>query len=211
MALCGPPIGATDAAPAGHRYVWFFIESLAHARLAWEEVDSSADSQNPVVRLARLKLAVEDFQCAEALVQVFHDTRSLDKLTTTSAKGAALAYKIFARGAHRWATALARGERLTIEEAANLKVENEKAAEFLLHSTTAAGFALLKGQSDSAKPMDQLTLTRTQRTTLREALKSRFPTVGNQTISENTHPPDLAAELLNKLLSNPRYKAADEP
>ena len=142
MALCGPPVGVTDVGPASHRYAWFFVESLAHARLAWQEADSAGDSQNPVVKLAGLKLAVE---CAAPLVQPFQDTRTSDEFTATSAACAALAYTTFARVFQRWAMAVGRGERLTVDEAANLKVENEKAAELLIHAASAAisGFALL--------------------------------------------------------------------
>jgi len=77
-ALCMPPMEVAGAAPEAainHRYVWFLVESLAHARLGWQEADSGADSQNPAVRLADLKLAVDDFQCAVSLVQTYSMSR----------------------------------------------------------------------------------------------------------------------------------------
>jgi len=59
--------------------------------------------------------------------------------------------------------------------------------------------------------MDRLNLTRAQRAALREGLKRRFPAVGTDAITKkDTHTPDLAANVLYTLLSNPRYKAVDE-
>jgi hypothetical protein len=81
-ALCVPPAEVTSPAPVNYRYAWFFIESLKHARLGWQEADSAADSQHAVARLASLKLAVEDFQCAASLVQTFQSTRGPDEPTT---------------------------------------------------------------------------------------------------------------------------------
>jgi len=73
---------AAPEAAVNHRYLWFLIESLAHARLAWQEADDAAESQHPAVQLADLKLAVEDFQCAASLVQTFQSGRGPDEHTT---------------------------------------------------------------------------------------------------------------------------------
>src|SRR5712691_119801 len=115
---------------------------------AWQEADSAADSQHPAVKLADLKLAVDDFQCAVSLVQTFQDARGPDEYTTralqTSVVAATAAYKTFATGFQQWATALARGEGgLPLEAAADFKVQNEKAAEFLISAAGTAFFALL--------------------------------------------------------------------
>jgi hypothetical protein len=81
------------------------------------------------------KLAVEDFQCAASLVQKFQSTREPEDPTAqalgVSADAAHLAYVTFANNFQHMATALARGQALRLEEAADLKVENEKAAEWL--------------------------------------------------------------------------------
>ncbi len=48
-ALCMSPMEVASAAPevaANHRYAWFLVESLAHARLAWQEADDAADSHS---------------------------------------------------------------------------------------------------------------------------------------------------------------------
>jgi hypothetical protein len=217
-ALCIPPVDVTSAtveATVAHRYAWFLIESLSRARLAWEEADRGAESHNAVVRLASLKLAIEDLECAASLVQIFQGTpRGSDEFTTegvqVSAEAATWAYATFASSFKRWATALARGEGLPLDEAADVKVQNEKAAELLIHAVTPAWFALLKPPPDRTKPADRLSITRAQRTALREGLRRRFPTAGTQAVEEGAHSPDLAAKLLDKGLSNPRYKAADD-
>jgi len=128
-ARCKQPVEVTTQASVSYRYVWFFIESLTHPRVAWQEVDLGADSHNAVVRLANFKLAVEDFQCAASLVQPFQGSRVADALTTeaiqVSAGAATLAYTTFANSFQRWATAFSRGEGLSVEEAADLKIQNE--------------------------------------------------------------------------------------
>jgi len=217
-ALCMPPMEVAGAAPEAainHRYVWFLIESLAHARLAWQEADSAADSQHPAVQLADLKLAVEDFQCAASLVQTFQSARGPDEYTTkaiqVSARAATAAYTTFATGFQRWAKARAHGEGLPLEAAADFKVQNEKAGELLIHAAGAAWFALLKQPPDSTTPMDRLALTRAHRAALLEGLKSRSFRSEPDIHSSDTHTPDLAAAILYKGLSSPEYKAADEP
>jgi hypothetical protein len=122
-----------------------------------------------------------------------------------------VAYTTFANGFQRWATALARGGGLPLEEAADLKVQNQKAGEFLIYAASAAWFALLKARADPALPMDRLSMTRAQRAALREGLRRRFPAAGTHDAAKGAHTPDLAAMLLDKGLSNPRYKAVDEP
>ncbi len=214
-ALCVPPTEVTSSAPVNYRYAWFFIESLTHARLGWQEADTAADSPHEVGRLAGLKLAVEDFQCAASLIQTFQGAREPDELTTeglqASAAGATLAYTTFADGFQRWATALARGGAPALEEAADIKVQNEKAGEFLIHAASAAWFALLKPGAEPALPTDRLSMTRAQRAALREGLRRRFPATGTRDAAKDAHTPNLAAALLDKGLSNPRYKAVDEP
>jgi hypothetical protein len=217
-ALCMPPMEVAGEAPEAainHRYVWFLLESLAHARIGWQEADSAADSQHPAVQLADLKLAVEDFQCAASLIQRFQSGRGPDEHTTkaiqVSALAATAAYTTFATGFQRWATARAHGEGLPLEAAADFKVQNEKAAEFLIHAAASAWFALLKLQPDSNTPMDRLTLTRAHRAALLEGLKSRSFRSEPDIHSPDTHTPDLAAAVLYKGLSSPKYKAADEP
>jgi len=217
-ALCMSPMEVASAAPevaANHRYAWFLIESLAHARLAWQEADDAADSQHPAVQLADLKLAVEDFQCAASLVQTFQSARGPDEYTTkaiqVSARAATAAYTTFATGFQRWATARAHGEGLPLEAAADFKVQNEKAGELLIHAAGAAWFALLKQPPDSTTPMDRLALTRAHRAALLEGLKSRSFRSEPDIHSSDTHTPDLAAAILYKGLSSPEYKAADEP
>jgi hypothetical protein len=137
-----------------------------------------------------------------------------------SAVAATLAYKASASSFQRWATALAHGEGLSVDEAADLKVQNEKAAEYLINAATPAAVALLKPPSEPKMPMDRFAVTRAQRTALRDGLKDRFPAAGTlKTAKErdafataaDTHAPDLAAQILHNFLSNPRYKAADEP
>jgi len=186
-----------SAAPevaANHRYV----------RLAWQETDEAADSQHPVVQLADLKLAVEDFQCAASLVQTFQSGRGPDEHTTkaiqVNALAATAAYTTFATGFQRWATDRANGEGVPLEAAADLKVQNES-----------VWFALLKLQPDSNTPMDRLTLTRAHRAALLEGLKRRSFRSEPDIHSPDTHTPDLAAAVLYKGLSSPKYKAADEP
>jgi hypothetical protein len=56
--------------------------------------------------------------------------------------------------------------------------------------------------------MDRLTLTRTQRSALVEALGNRFPCLE---VGADAHAPDFAAAVVHKLLTNSRYKSADEP
>ena len=218
-ALCMPPVEASSApsgAPVSDRYAWFLIESLAHARLAWEELDNAADSQNAVAQLAGLKLAIEDFQCAASLVQPFQSARGPHKFgpraLRASAALATQAYTTFADVSQRWATTVARGKRLPLDEAADLKVQNEKAGEVLIHAASAAWMALLKDVPEATTPMDRLNLTRAQRVALRDGLKRRSPAAGTHAaITKDTHTPDLAADVLYTGLSNPRYKAADEP
>jgi len=218
-ALCMPPVEAGSAAPeapVSYHYVWFLIESLTHARLAWEEVDSAADnSQHAVAQLAGFKLAVENFQCAACLVETFQSARGSDEFMTralqTSAAGATHAYTTFVSVFQRWATTLARGEALPLGDAADLKVENEKAGELLIQAASAAWFALLKPPPEPTTPMDRLNLTRAQRIAMREGLRRRFPAVGTQAITKSTHTPDLSADVLFAGLSNPRYKATDGP
>ncbi len=213
-ALCVPPAEVTSSAPVNYRYAWFFIESLAHARLGWQEADSAADSQHAVARLASLKLAVEDFQCAASLVQTFQGIRGPDEFTTkalqASADGATLAYTTFTNGFQRWVTALARAGGLPLDEAADLKVQNEKAGEFLIHAASAAWFALLKPRAQAALPMDRLSMTRAERAALREGLRRRFPAASTHDAAKAAHTPDLAAAVLDNGLSNSRYKAVDE-
>jgi hypothetical protein len=218
-ALCMPPMEVAGAAPEAaainHRYVWFLIESLGHARLGWQEADGGADSQNPAVRLADLKLAVDDFRCAVTLVETFRAARGPDEYTTravqTSATAASAAYKAFATGFQQWVTALSRGQAgLPLEAAAEFKVQNEKAAEFLIHAASAAFFALLKPSPDSKTPMDRLTLTRADRAALMEGLtRHGFRAAPDQ--SPDTHSPDLAAAVLYHGLSSSQYTAFDEP
>jgi hypothetical protein len=217
-ALCMGPVEAAGAGPkaaANHRYAWFLIESLAHAHTVWQEADSAADSQNPVVKLADLKLAVEDFQCAASLVETFQGVQGPDEHTTkaiqVSATAATNAYTTFATGFQRWATALARGEGLSLEVAADVKVQNEKAGELLITAAGPAWFALLKPPPDPKSRMDRLTLTRAHRAALLEGLKRRGFRAAPKTDSPDTHTPDLAAAVLYRGLSNPRYKAFDEP
>lgn len=211
-ALCLPPAEATGGG-SNYRYAWFFVESLSHARLAWQEADGTADSAHPGIKLSQLKLAVEDFQCAASLVEPFQSTRGPDELTTnaiqTSAANATDAYKAFAMVFQRWATKSGRGERMSIDEAADLKVQNEKAGETLIHAASTAGLALLKSQENPEARMDRLDLTRAQGSALLEGLARRFPLAGKLNVTKDTHSPDLAAEVLHKLLSNPRYKTAD--
>jgi hypothetical protein len=213
-ALCLPPAETTDGG-ANYRYAWFFVESLSHARLAWQEADGAADSAHPVIKLSQLKLAVEDFQCAASLVEPFRSTRGPDEFTTsaiqTSAASATDAYTAFAMVFHRWATRSGRGEGMSIDEAADLKVQNEKAGEMLIHAASTAGFALLKSQGNPQARLDRFDLTRAQRSALIEGLVRRFPLAGKLNVTKDTHSPDFAAEVLQKLLSNPRYKTADEP
>jgi hypothetical protein len=213
--FCVPPAEVTSPAPVNYRYAWFFLESLTHARLGWQEAADAADSQHAAASLGSLKLAVEDFQCAASLVQTFQGTRGPDELTTemlqTSAAGATLAYTTFANGFQRWATALARGGGLPLEEAADFKVQNEKAGEFLIHAASAAWFALLKPRAEPALPLDRLSVTRAQRSALREGLRRRFPAAGTADAAKGAHTPDLAAALLDKGLSNHLYRAVDEP
>jgi len=206
--LCLLPMEVASAAPevaANHRYV----------RLAWRETDEAADSQHPVVQLADLKLAVEDFQCAASLVQTFQSARGTDEHTTKaiqiSALAATSAYTTFAIGFQRWATARAHGEGVPLEAAADFKVQNEKAGELLIHAAVSVWFAFLKLQRDSNTPMDRLTLTRAHRAALLEGLKRRSFRSEPDIHSPDTHAPDLAAAVLYKGLSSPKYKAADEP
>jgi hypothetical protein len=216
-ALCLSPIeaSATQAIAVNHQYVWFLVESLAHGRIGWQEVDSAADSPNPAVRLANLKLAVEDFQCAASLVQRFQAVSGPDNSTTKaiqlSALAARSAYTTFATGFQQWVTAIVRGQGLPLEAAADFKVQNEKAGEYLIQSSTAAWFSLLKATPDSQTPMDRLTLTRDQRTALLEGLKLRRFRPDPDQQSPDTHTPDLAAALLHQGLANPKFKSVDEP
>jgi hypothetical protein len=217
-ALCLLPMEVASAAPevaANHRYVWFLIESLAHARIGWQGADSAADSQNPAIQLADLKFAVEDFQCAASLVQTFQSGRGPDEHTTkaiqVNALAATAAYTTFATGFQRWATDRANGEGVPLEAAADLKVQNEKAGELLIHAAVSVWFAFLKLQPDSNTPMDRLTLTRAHRAALLEGLKRRSFRSEPDIHSPDTHTPDLAAAVLYKGLSSPKYKAADEP
>jgi len=149
-AFCISRAEVTDAGSASHRYVWFLVESSSHARIAWQEADDAADSPHPVTKLSQLKLAVEDFQCAASLVESFQSTRGSDEFTTkaiqTSAGGATEAYTAFATVFHRWATVSRRGGAMSIDEASDLTVQNEKAGELLIQATTSAGVALLKVQ-----------------------------------------------------------------
>lgn len=213
-ALCLPPAETTTGG-SSYRYAWFFVESLSHAHLAWQEADGAADSAHPVIKLSQLKLAVEDFQCAASLIEPFQSTRGPDEFTTnaiqTSATSATNAYTAFAMVFHRWATKSGRGERVSVDEAADLKVQNEKAGEMVIHAASTAGFALLKSQENPQARMDRLDLTRAERSALLEGLVRRFPLAGKLNVTKDTHSPDLAAEVLHKLLSNPRYKTADEP
>jgi len=217
-ALCLPPTEMAGAAPelaVNHRYVWFFIESLARARIAWQEADSAADSQNPAFKLARLKLADEDFQCAASLVQQFEGLQGPDRFTTetmqTSATAATRAYTGFATGVQRWATALARGKGLPLEAAADVRVQNEKAGELLITAVAPAWFALLKPPPDPKALANRLTITRAQRAALLEGLGRRGFRSAPNADSPDTHTPDLAAAVLYKGLANPQYKALDEP
>jgi hypothetical protein len=216
--LCMPPVEVAGAAPevaVNHRYVWFLIESLAHAHLAWQKADDAVDSQHPAVQLADLKLAVEDFQCAASLVQTFQSARGPDGHTTkaihVSATAATAAYKAFATGFQRWATALGHGEGLTLEAAADLKIQNEKAGELLIHAAAAAWFSLLEPPPDSKTPMDRLSLTRAHCAALLEGLKRRGFRSKPDLHSPDTHTPALAAVVLYKGLSSPEYKAFDDP
>jgi hypothetical protein len=212
-ALCLTPMeaNATPAMAVNHQYVWFLVESLAHARIGWQETDSAADSPNPAARLADLKLAVDDFQCAASLVQRFQSISGPDKYTAkaiqVSALAATSAYTTFATGFQQWVTATVRGQGgLPLEAAADFKVQNEKAGEFLIQASTAAWFSLFKAAPDSQTPMDRLTLTR-----LLEGLKRRRFRPDPDQQSPDTHTPDLAAALLYQGLSNPKFKSADEP
>ena len=213
-ALCLPPAETTDGG-SNYRYAWFFVESLSRARLAWQEADGAVDSAHPVIRLSQLKLAVEDFQCAASMVEPFQSTRGPDEFTTnaiqTSAAGATNAYAAFAMVFQRWATKSGRGEGMSIDEAADLKLQNEKAAELLIHAASTAGFALLKAPANSQARMDRLDLTRARRSALLEGLVRRFPLAGKLNVTKDTHSPEFAAEVLHKLLSSPRYKTADDP
>ena len=151
-----------------------------------------------------------------SLVQTFQDARGPDEYTTralqTSVVAATAAYKTFATGFQQWATALARGEGgLPLEAAADFKVQNEKAAEFLISAAGTAFFALLKPLPDSKTPMDRLALTRAHRAALLEGLKSRSFRAEPDRHSPDTHSPDFAAAVLYKGLSSPKYKAFDEP
>lgn len=103
------------------------------------------------------------------------------------------------------------GEGLSIDKAADLKVQNEKAGEVLIHAASTAGFALLKSQESPQARSERLDLTRAQRSALLDGLVRRFPLAGKLNVTKDTHSPDFAAEVLQKLLSNPRYKTADEP
>jgi hypothetical protein len=217
-APCLTPIeaNATPAMAVNHQYVWFLVESLAHARIGWQEADSGADSPNPAVRLADLKLAVDDFQCAASLVQRFQAISGPDEYTAkaiqVSALAATSAYTTFATGFQQWMTAIVRGQGgLPLEAAADFKVHNEKAGEFLIQASTAAWFSLFKAAPDSQTPMDRLTLTRDQRTALLEGLKRRRFRPDPDQQSPDTHTPDLAAALLYQGLSNPKFKSVDEP
>jgi hypothetical protein len=58
--------------------------------------------------------------------------------------------------------------------------------------------------------VDRLILTRAQRRALLEELRRRFRASDVHTITQGDHSPELAAKLLNKFLSNPRFKAVDE-
>jgi hypothetical protein len=217
-ALCGEPMETygTPGLAVNHQYMWFLIESLARARIAWQEADSSADSTNPAVRLANLKLAVEDFQCAASLVQKFQTISGPDQDTgrtgvQTSARAATLAYTTFATGFQRWVTAMARGQgTLPLEAAADFKVQNEKASEILIHAMTAGWLSLLKAAPNS-QTMDRLTLTRDQRAALLEGLKRRRFRPDPDLQSPDAHSPEFAAALLYRGLSNPKFKAVDEP
>ena len=202
-ALCLLPMEVASAAPevaANHRYVWFLIESLAHARIGWQGADSAADSQNPAIQLADLKFAVEDFQCAASLVQTFQSGRGPDEHRTkaiqVNALAATAAYTTFATGFQRWATDRANGEGVPLEAAADLKVQNEKAGELLIHAAVSVWFAFLKLQPDSNTPMDRLTLTRAHRAALLEGLKRRSFRSEPDIHSPDTHTPDLAAAVL---------------
>jgi hypothetical protein len=217
-ALCIPPMEVTGALPevaVNHRYAWFLIESLRYARTAWQEADNALDSQHPVVKLADLKLAVEDFQCAASLVQTFQGVQGPDEYTTeairASAAGATRAYTTFAAGFQRSVTALARSEGLPLEIAADIRVQNQKAGELLIAAAEPAWFALLRPPPDPKALMDRLTLTRDHRAALLEGLKRRGFRAAPNTDSPDTHSPHLAAAVLYKGLSNPQYKAVDEP
>ena len=88
-----------------------------------------------------------------------------------------------------------------------MKVQNEKAGEFM---ASAAWFALLKPQADPL-PVDRLIMTRAQRVALRDGLRRRFPAAATHDAAKAAHTPGLAAMVLDRGLSNPRYKAVDEP
>jgi len=209
-----PPVAVADTAPTAHRYAWFFIESLAHASLAWKGADEAADARDMVSKLAGYKLAVEEFQCAASLLQTFRSSREPEDMTAkmlkVSAEAATLAYEMFAKNFQRLASALAQGRVFQLEEAADFKVQNEKAAEWLLQAPVLTGYSLLKDPPDSATPMDRLVLTRSQRRALLAELRRRFPTSQVQTIGKDDHSPELAAKILDKFLTNPRYKSADQ-
>jgi hypothetical protein len=213
-ALCMPPVAVTETAPTAHRYAWFFVESLARASLAWKEADQAADAKDAVSKLAGYKLAVEDFECAASLLQRFMSPREPVETATgmvgVSAESATLAYEMFAKNFQRLTSALAQGRVLQLEEAADFKVQNEKAAEWLIHAPAPAGFSLLKPQRDSTTPMDTLVLTRAERRALLNELRRRFPTSRVQTIGKGDHSPELAAKILDKFLSNPLYKSIDQ-
>jgi hypothetical protein len=88
------------------------------------------------------------------LVQTFQDARGPDEYTTralqTSVAAATAAYTTFATRFQQWVTTLARGEGgLPLEATADFKVQNEKAAEVLIHAAGAAFFALLEPPPDS--------------------------------------------------------------
>jgi len=206
-----------------YRYAWVFIESLQYARLAWQEADSAGNSQDAVSKLAGYKLAAEDFECAATLVRPFQDARTSNEFTTTalqaSAKLAAQAYVEFAVAALKLATALRAGVRLgvrlSLDEAADIRISTEKAGEGLIRAAKGVVFALLKPTPDPI-PMDRWSLTRNQRAALSEGLKRRFPAAlltdpKGSLDKPETHSPDLAAALLHGYLTKSEAKAIDDP
>jgi hypothetical protein len=214
-ALCIPPVEAMDLkpeVPVSYRYAWYLIESWKQASLAWREV---SDTDEPIAHLAHLKLAVEDFHCARSLVLRFQgiggDSEHTTKGLELSVLGTATATKTFADSRQWLVERWERGETPSLKEAADLKVEVEKAGELLIRAFTGTMAALLDARGGDPKaPMDRLVLTGAQRAALLKGLQSRFPDVGTPAIMKG-HTPDLSAELLYRLLSNPRYKATDEP
>ena len=86
---------------------------------------------------------------------------------------------------------------MSIDEASDLTVQNEKAGELLIQATTSAGVALLKVQENPQSHMDRLNLTRTERSELLKGLVRRFPISGKLAVTKDTHSPELAAELLH--------------